>query len=66
MWLVSENEAALVGFSAPLEEQLLGWGIRRDDQGFLAAVNGVLGRWKRDGTVDAIVTRWLPWRKTAP
>jgi polar amino acid transport system substrate-binding protein len=65
MWLVSENEADLVGFPAPLDEQQLAWGIRRDDQGFLAAVNGVLGRWKGDGTVDAIVTRWLPWRKSA-
>ncbi len=65
MWLVSENEADLAGFPAPLDEQQLAWGIRRDDPEFLAAVNGVLARWKQDGTVDGIVKRWMPWRKTA-
>jgi polar amino acid transport system substrate-binding protein len=65
MWLVSENEAALAGFPAPLEEQPLAWGLRRDDQGLLAAVNSALARWRREGTLDRVVTRWLPWRKTA-
>jgi polar amino acid transport system substrate-binding protein len=65
MWLVSENEADLVGFPFLLEEQFLAWGVRRGDPGLLNAVNSVLAGWKRDGTVDRVVTRWMPWRKTA-
>jgi ABC-type amino acid transport substrate-binding protein len=63
MWMISENEADLVGFSSPLEEQDLGWGVRRGDQALLSTVNGVLAKWKRDGTLDNALDRWMPWRK---
>ena len=65
MWLVSENEADLAGFPSPLDEQYLAWGVRRDNPELLGAVNQILARWKVDGTVDNVVIRWMPWRKSA-
>jgi polar amino acid transport system substrate-binding protein len=65
MWLVSENEADLAGFPSPLDEQYLAWGVRRDNPELLGAVNQILARWKVDGTVDNVVMRWMPWRKSA-
>lgn len=64
VWLVSENEGTLKGFWEPLNEEYLGWGVRRDDQELLMKVNSVLASWKKDGTLKAILTRWLPyWKK---
>jgi ABC-type amino acid transport substrate-binding protein len=64
VWLVSENEGTLKGFWEPLTVEYLGWGIRGDDKGFLMEVNATLNRWKQDGTLGEILTRWLPyWKK---
>ena len=64
VWLVSENEGTLKGFWEPLTVEYLGWGIRGNDKGFLAEVNATLNRWKQDGTLGEILTRWLPyWKK---
>ena len=60
IWLVSENEADLTAFWKPLNEEYLAWGIRRDDREFLGLVNSVLRKWKEDGTLKGVLTRWLP------
>ena len=59
-WLVSENEADLVALWEPFDEQYLAWGVRRGDPEFLAFVNRTLGDWKRDGTLNRVLNRWLP------
>ena len=61
VWLVSENEAELAGFWEALAEEPLAWGVRRGDQEMLSAVNGILEKWMNDGTVDEVLTRWLPY-----
>jgi polar amino acid transport system substrate-binding protein len=61
VWLVSENEAELAGFWEALAEEPLAWGVRRGDQEMLTSVNGILEKWKSDGTVEQILTRWLPY-----
>jgi polar amino acid transport system substrate-binding protein len=61
VWLVSENEAELAGFWEALEEEPLAWGVRRGDQEMLTSVNRILEKWKSDGTVDEVLTRWLPY-----
>jgi polar amino acid transport system substrate-binding protein len=61
VWLVSENEAELAGFWKALAEEPLAWGVRRGDQEMLTSVNRILERWKSDGTVDEVLTRWLPY-----
>jgi ABC-type amino acid transport substrate-binding protein len=63
VWLVSENEGTLKGFWEPLTVDYLGWGVRGDDKGFLMEVNTTLNRWKQDGTLREILTRWLPYWK---
>jgi ABC-type amino acid transport substrate-binding protein len=61
VWLVSENEAELAGFWEPFGDEPLAWGVRREDQELLTTVNGILEEWKNDGTVDRVLTRWLPY-----
>jgi polar amino acid transport system substrate-binding protein len=63
IWLVSENEAELTGFWRLLNEEYLGWGVRQDDKEFLAQVNSVIGKWKKDGTLKEVLVRWLPYLK---
>jgi len=61
VWLVSENEAEISGFWEAFSEEPLAWGVRRDDEELLNSVNGILATWKTDGTVDKVLTRWLPY-----
>ena len=61
VWLVSENEAELVGFWEGFSQEPLAWGVRQDDEELLNSVNTILETWKSDGTVDKVLTRWLPY-----
>ena len=60
LWLVSQNEADFVAIKRPLNEEFLAWGVRRDDQVLRQRVNEILADWKRDGTLDRVLKRWLP------
>ncbi len=61
MWLVSENESELTGLWKPLDRESLAWGVRRGDDELLNALNAVMRKWKKDGTVDRILNKWLPF-----
>lgn len=61
LWLGSQREADVAPVLALLNDEPLGWGMRRDDPALVAAVNDVLARWNADGTRDAILSRWLPY-----
>jgi ABC-type amino acid transport substrate-binding protein len=63
MWLVSRNEASLAGSWELLTKEELAWGIRRQDADLLNRVNGVLARWKRDGSLEAVPLKWLSYRR---
>lgn len=60
IWTVSENEADVAALWEPLTEEYLAWGVRKDDEKFLAEVNGVIKRWKQDGTLNEVLKKWLP------
>ncbi len=60
IWLVSENEADIAGFREPLNEEYLAWGVRKGDEKLLTDVNGILQRWKQDGTLNRVLGKWLP------
>jgi ABC-type amino acid transport substrate-binding protein len=60
IWTVSENEADIAALWEPLTEDYLAWGIRKEDGKFLTEVNGILTRWKQDGTLHEILRKWLP------
>jgi polar amino acid transport system substrate-binding protein len=59
-WLVSANEADIAGIWHFLNREHLAWGVRRDDAQLLAQVNESLAAWRRDGTLAAVLARWLP------
>ncbi len=65
VWSVSENEADLVAFRERLNTEYLAWGVRREDVEFLSQVNGALRAWKNDGTLNAVLRKWLPEQKPA-
>jgi|WetSurMetagenome_2_1015567.scaffolds.fasta_scaffold198452_1 ABC-type amino acid transport substrate-binding protein len=65
VWLVSENETTLKGFWEPLDDESLAWAVNRDDQALLKAANTALATWKKDGTVNQVVKKWLPYWKTS-
>jgi polar amino acid transport system substrate-binding protein len=60
MWHVSENEADLAGLWEPLHEESLAWGVRRDEEELLMQVNTILNKWRKDGTLNKVLLRWLP------
>ena len=62
-WLVASNESDLAGVWIPLTEEPLAWAVRRNDPELLASINTVLAGWRRDGTLDHILDRWVEVRK---
>jgi len=61
IWFVSGDEANLAALLKPLNEEQLGWAMRRDDDELRRAVNAALARWRTDGTRDRILGRWIPY-----
>jgi len=61
MWMVSENEADLKFLPEPLTIDYLAWGLRQDDRELLGNVNGLLSKWKNDGTLRQMILKWLPY-----
>jgi polar amino acid transport system substrate-binding protein len=61
LWSMSINEAGLDFVRQPLNEEQIAWGLRHGDDSLRAGVNGVLARWRTDGTLDRMLTRWLPY-----
>jgi ABC-type amino acid transport substrate-binding protein len=63
VWIVSENEAELKLLPELLNIEYLGWGMRQDDRELLGKVNGLLSKWKNDGTLKEMILKWLPYWK---
>jgi polar amino acid transport system substrate-binding protein len=61
--ILSENEASLTFLRDPLAGDELAWGFRPQDQALLKQANGVLAKWKSNGTLDNILLRWIPYLK---
>jgi ABC-type amino acid transport substrate-binding protein len=61
LFSVSSDEANLATILKLLNEERLGWAVRRDDEALRADVDAALDRFRTDGTRDAILTRWLPY-----
>jgi ABC-type amino acid transport substrate-binding protein len=60
LWMVSQNEADLAALWEPLNQEALAWGIRKDDDVLLSQVNSALKKWRGDGTLEAVLLKWLP------
>jgi ABC-type amino acid transport substrate-binding protein len=60
IWLISKNEASLTGWWEPLNEEDIAWGVRKGNEDLLDDVNGILKKWKVDGTLEQVLLKWLP------
>ena len=61
IWYASGNEADFGVLLDLLDDEPLGWGLARDNESLTSAVNGVLARWRSDGTRDRILGRWVQY-----
>ena len=60
-WMVSQHEGDLQLVRIRLTHEDIAWAFRPNDTQLLAAANGALARWRQDGTLRAILRRWLPY-----
>ncbi|MEO0795017.1 MAG: ABC transporter substrate-binding protein [Verrucomicrobiota bacterium] len=59
-WLAGTYQNRGVTPARPvLTEDLMVWGIRRDNDQLLNSVNGLVTEWSRNGTLDRIAGRWI-------
>lgn len=61
IWLHSQNEATTALIMEPLQREQLGWALRQIDVELKDSIDGVLAQWKKDGTLDATILRWMPY-----
>jgi ABC-type amino acid transport substrate-binding protein len=52
----------LVGLYRPLTEEVLAWAVRPDDSELLTLLDDTISNWKREGTIEPILDRWIPVR----
>jgi len=63
-WLAGQYDAQGLTFSPTLlTEEYLAWGLHPNNPELLAQVNRLLDQWDGDGTMDQILTRWLPYQQ---
>lgn len=60
-WQAASNEADLAVLMALLDREEIAWGIRRDDTALRDEINGILARWKSDGTLEKVIQTWIPY-----
>lgn len=61
-WLAARRKAqGLVPIQKLLTEEHLAWAVRSEDSALLDRVNRTLEQWNRDGTLERIVKRWMPY-----
>ncbi len=61
VWIVAENETDFTVLPELLSEEYMAWGIRRGNDLLRQSVNGILSKWKSDGTLDKVLSKWLPY-----
>ncbi len=61
-WLAARRKAqGLVPIQKLLTEEHLAWAVRSDNEKLLNKINQTMDRWNRDGTLESIVKRWMPY-----
>jgi len=60
IWIAAENEADLEAIRKPLTRDEIAWGFRKDDVELRSKVDKILAQWKKDGTLQKILDKWLP------
>lgn len=60
VWFVSGHDDLAV-LPKLLTREDLAWAMRYDEAELRQAVDATLARWRSDGTLDAVIARWLPY-----
>ena len=60
LWMISENEAYLAALWDTFTREDVAWGVRKGDDAFAAQVDQAVKKWKADGSLDAVLSKWLP------
>lgn len=61
IWQVSSNEAELSMLMARLTREQIAWGVRRDETNLTTRLNEIIKRRKADGSIDAVLLKWMPY-----
>jgi ABC-type amino acid transport substrate-binding protein len=56
------NENELEGLYWPLTKEPLAWAVRKNDGPLLFALNRQIEQWRTDGSLNQILSRWVPLR----
>ena len=64
LMLASEYDSkGLTTSTSHLTEEYLAWGIRKNDTQLLGSANRFIETYKREGKLDSIINRWIPFKK---
>ena len=59
--MFANNEADLAYLPNALSEDNLPWAVDPGTRRFFSQANGVLSKWKNDGTLERMLNKWLPY-----
>jgi len=59
-WLASKYESDLTFSRVRLTEEDIAWGVSPNNSGLKEQVNQILAGWRKDGTLQRILERWVP------
>ena len=59
-WLASQYESDLAVVPILLTTENIAWGIKPGNDLFKQQVNAILDGWKKDGTLQILLNRWIP------
>ncbi|EIC23358.1 substrate-binding periplasmic protein [Thiorhodovibrio frisius] len=60
--LADPEESELAALLDPLISEHLVWTVREKDVHLLARVNTAIAQWRNDGTLERLISRWIPMR----
>jgi len=61
LWQSSVHAAELTCLLERLTTDQIAWAVRRGDDPLLAQLNGLLQKWKSDGSLHAGILKWIPY-----
>ena len=56
-------ERELAGYYEPLTQEHLAWAVRKNESALRARLNTILGKWKANKQLEAVLDRWITVRK---
>ena len=62
-WMALAHEGKLSIAPALFAREEIAWGIRRESISLRSSANQALEAWQKDGTLESILQRWIPYSK---